>query len=95
MNTTLYSTGPACMKCRMTKKNMEGKGIVPDYVLLTDPAFVFPADVQPIFDQISAEKGGAPIVVVRDESGQIIDWWNDFRPDKITALAAQLSAVAA
>ena len=92
---TLYSTGPSCMKCRMTLRNMEGKGIIPDEVLMTAPGFTAPADVQPIIDQLTTEKGSAPIVVVRDDSGQMVEWWNDFRPDKITALADQLSSVAA
>lgn len=92
---TLYTTGPACMKCRLTLRNMKGKGIVPAEVLLTDPDFTAPADVQPLIDKLTESKGSAPIVVVRDEAGQMVEWWNDFRPDKITELADQLAAVPA
>lgn len=89
MSVTVYSTGPSCMKCRMTVKNLTTKGIDHDYEVVTAPGYVIPADVQPFFDEVTEAKGSAPVVVVRDESGQVVNWWNDFRPDKITALVSE------
>jgi glutaredoxin-like protein NrdH len=34
----------------------------------------------------------APVVLVRDEEGNIADHWSGFRPDKITVLASSLKA---
>lgn len=84
----VYSTGPSCMKCRLTHRGMVKAGIDHAYLDMTEDGFTAPADVQAIIDRLQVEKGSAPIVVVRDAAGAITESWNDFHPDLIKGLTA-------
>ena len=75
---TVYTTGPSCVKCTMTKRMLDGAGIpfVEVDVTLNENA----AAHAYITDELGYTE--APVVVVDDE-----DHWSGFRPDKIDELA--------
>lgn len=73
---TVYTTGPSCGKCSMTKTMLKGKGVEFDEVDITqNPA---------AYEYVTAELKYtvAPVVVVDDE-----DHWCDLRPDHIERVA--------
>jgi len=78
---TVYTTGPSCGKCTMTKAMLKGKGIEYDEVdITTNPA---------AYEYVTEELGYtvAPVVVVDDD-----DHWCDLRPDQIERVAALFHA---
>ncbi|MGZ0069856.1 glutaredoxin domain-containing protein [Microbacterium arborescens] len=78
---TVYTTGPACGKCTMTKNMLKGKGIPFVEVNITDnPA---------AYEYVTSELGYtvAPVVVVDDD-----DHWCDLRPDQIERVARHFAA---
>lgn len=79
MTVELYSK-PGCNPCRMTKKHFAASGIefAEFDVTVNDDA----RDVVLGLGYLSA-----PVVVVRDESGNVSDAWSGFNPDKVAALA--------
>lgn len=73
MTVTVYSTGPGCQKCRLTKRHLTGRGHEVIERPITD------------LNQFELEAAGfksAPIVHAGDQS------WDDYRPDRIDALVA-------
>jgi len=77
---TIYTTGPSCGKCHMTKLMLDAKGILYNEVNINeDPAAA---------EYVTAELGysTAPVVVVDDD-----DHWCDLRPDHIERIAARLT----
>lgn len=73
---TIYTTGPACGKCRMTKMALDSKGVPYREVDITQ---------NPEARAYVTEELGysvAPVVVVDDE-----DHWCDLRPDHIDRIA--------
>lgn len=79
MNIIVYSTGPACVRCRLTKDVLTRKGIPYTEVDIREN--------QAARDYVVEELGytEAPVVVVSDQ-----DHWSGFRPDQIDRLAANL-----
>ncbi len=77
MNTiTLYTTGPACMQCIMTKKALDKAEINYKEISLRES----PAALEYIQDELGYTQ--APVVVVTDE-----DHWSGFQPDQIRRVA--------
>ena len=73
---TVYTTGPQCGKCRMTKMMLDSKGIPYVEVNITE---------HPEAREYVTEELGytvAPVVVVDDD-----DHWCDLRPDQIERVA--------
>jgi glutaredoxin-like protein NrdH len=77
---TVYTNGPSCMQCRLTKTVLTSAGLVYEEI-----------DVRrapEALDYIQQELGytQAPVVVVDDE-----DHWSGFQPDQIHRVAASLT----
>ncbi|MDR6692536.1 glutaredoxin-like protein NrdH [Microbacterium sp. 1154] len=73
---TVYTTGPSCGKCTMTKLMLDGKGVPYVEVNITEN----PAAYAYVTDELGYTK--APVVVVDDQ-----DHWCDMRPDHIDRVA--------
>lgn len=75
---TVYSTGPTCMRCRMTEQALTRAGISHKVIDI--------AENDAAREWITADLGytEAPVVVVNDGTGQ--DHWSGFRPDNIARL---------
>lgn len=80
MTVTVFTTGPACQMCRMTKLHMKRKGISFEEVRL---------DEAPDLADKVRELGFtmAPVVLVNDE-----DVWDGYRSDAIDQLAREIIA---
>ena len=77
MNTlTIFTTGPDCHKCILTKAMFNRAGVFYTDVRLDDPVNAGVAA-----DFIAAGHGVAPVVVDRI----VNETWSDFRRDKIKA----------
>ncbi len=81
---TVYSTGPGCVQCTMTKKEFVAKGVEFVEVNVHENA----AALAYVQDELGYM--AAPVVVVEDGTGQ--DHWSGFRPDQINRIAALASA---
>lgn len=75
----VYTTGPTCGKCEMTKRMLKGKGI--PYIEINI------RDDEAAYEYVTVELGysTAPVVVVDDQ-----DHWCDLRPDQIDRIAAHM-----
>lgn len=71
---TIYTTGPECYKCNLTKGRFEKAGVAFTEVLLSDA----PDAAAGFRDQ-----GHTSAPVVTDELTNTM--WSDFRPDRIRA----------
>lgn len=76
---TVYTTGPSCGKCEMTKRMLKAKGIPFIETNIRDD--------EAAREYVTVELGysTAPVVVVDDE-----DHWCDLRPDHIERVAAHM-----
>ncbi|KFF48126.1 hypothetical protein GY26_16250 [Gammaproteobacteria bacterium MFB021] len=74
MTITVY-TGPACPGCAATKRDLDKAGI-----RYTDT----PATEAHRERFRAAGHRTLPVVVVTDDSGETLDEWSGFRPDKIS-----------
>lgn len=76
---TVYSK-PACVQCDATYRALDKKGI--EYSII---------DISQDAEALELVRGfgylQAPVVVVRDQDGEVIEHWSGFRPDNITKLA--------
>lgn len=83
MTVTVFTTGPRCQMCRVTKMHMTSLGIPFEEVRL---------DEHPELAEKVRELGfmTAPVVLVDDE-----DVWEGYSSERIDALAAQLTVSAA
>lgn len=83
MTVTVFTTGPACQMCRITKMQMKRKGIAFEEVRL---------DEHPELADVVKELGftQAPVVLVNDE-----DVWEGFRSEAIDQLAWEMEITAA
>lgn len=67
---------PACMQCDATYMTLEGMNVEFTSKDMTQDA-----------DALALAKSfgfmSAPVVIVRDEAGEIVDKWSGFRPEKI------------
>ncbi|MGO2643116.1 glutaredoxin family protein [Brevibacterium aurantiacum] len=77
---TVYTTGPSCVKCTMTKRMLDGAGIPFVEVNVREN----PAAYAYITEELGYSM--APVVVVDEQ-----DHWCDVRPDQIDRIAAHLS----
>lgn len=79
LTVTVYSTGPSCVRCTMTKQALRKHGV--------DSVEVDIRTSDAAREYVTAELGysEAPVVVVEDGTGQ--DHWSGFRPDQITRVA--------
>lgn len=77
---TVYTTGPACGKCAMTKNMLRGKGIPFVEVDLREND----AAREYVVEELGYST--APVVVVDDH-----DHWSDLRPDEIERVAAAIA----
>lgn len=75
---TIYTTGPACMACRMTKRAMDKAGITYTEVDLTTQ----PEAHTYLTDELGYSE--APVCIVEDGTDQ--HHWSGFRPDAIKNL---------
>lgn len=75
---SVYTTGPECIRCLLTKRLLAEKGVrfLEVDIRSNDAAREY------VVDDLGYTE--APVVVVTDE-----DHWCGFRPDKIDALADQ------
>ncbi len=77
---TVYTTGPSCAKCSLTKKALDAAGITYEEVRLDlDPAAAAAIKAE----VLGAADGRLVAPVVRD--GLTGDLWSDFRRDRIAA----------
>lgn len=84
MTVTVYSTGPSCARCTMTKSALAKRGV---------PFIEVDLREQPAAREYVTEDLGyteAPVVVVEDGTGQ--DHWSGFRIDQIERVAAHETA---
>ena len=74
---TVYTTGPSCARCTLTKKVLTSKGIEFVEVNIRDD--------EDARNYVVEDLGytEAPVVVVTDE-----DHWSGFRPDHIDRIAS-------
>ncbi|WP_341976055.1 glutaredoxin family protein [Microbacterium sp. LWO13-1.2] len=84
---TVYSTGPACIRCTLTCKRLDAVGIGHTVIDITRDAD------KAIRDFLTDELGysEAPVVIVDDEPEH---HWSGFRPDLIDALAVHARRIA-
>ncbi len=80
---TVYSTGPSCMQCTMTKRALDAKGVAYVEVNLRENA----AAMAYVQDELGYTS--APVVVVEDGTGD--DHWTGFRPEQVDRVAALTS----
>lgn len=75
---SVYTTGPDCIRCALTKRVLTEKGVrfLEVDIRSNDAAREY------LVDDLGYTE--APVVVVTDE-----DHWSGFRPDKLDALADQ------
>lgn len=84
MTVTVYSTGPSCARCTMTKSALTKRGVPFIEVDLREQ----PAAREYVTDDLGYTE--APVVVVEDGTGQ--DHWSGFRIDQIERVAAHETA---
>lgn len=77
----VYSSGDACMQCRMTERLMRAAGLVFERVDLSDPANA--EHRAHVMRDLGYES--APVIEVGDGVH-----WAGFRPDRIDELASRL-----
>lgn len=75
MNITVYSK-PRCQQCMATKRKLDAFAVLYETIDITE---------DPGSEQLVKRLGHqqAPVVVVRDANGDMIDHWSGFRPDRI------------
>ncbi|AXQ53082.1 NrdH-like glutaredoxin [Mycobacterium phage Rando14] len=71
---TIYTTGPECHKCNLTKSRFEKAGVSYAEVRLDE------VDESVTAGFVAAGHTSAPVVV-----DELTETWSDFRPDKIRA----------
>ena len=81
---TVYTTGPQCGKCRMTKMMLDSKGVPYVEVNITEN----PDAREYVTEELGYSE--APVCVVEDGTGE--DHWSGFRPDEIERVAAARNA---
>lgn len=88
MSVTVYVTN-RCQKCKRTKEIFDSKGLDYDVVNIEND--------DEARDYVTLELGAicAPVVVVKDDGGNVIDHWSDFRAEKAMKLAKTAAAQSA
>ena len=80
VSVTLYTTGPACVQCRLTRRRLDEAGIRYSEIDLSMEVNAAARDY--VTEDLGYSQ--APIVVVDDEPEH---HWSGFRPDRIDHLA--------
>lgn len=76
---TVYTTGPSCIRCKMTKNLLTQKGIPFEEIDVRDNEAGRARVMELGYT-------AAPVVIVED--GTDSDHWSEFRPDQIARVAA-------
>ena len=87
LTVTVYSTGPSCMRCTLTKKALAKEGV---------PFVEVDVRENPDARAYITEDLGyseAPVCIVEDGTGE--DHWSGFRPDNIKRVARASAWLAA
>lgn len=84
---TVYSTGPACMRCTLTCRRLAAVGIGHTVIDITRDTHAAVREF--LTDELGYTE--APVVIVDDEPEH---HWSGFRPDLIDTLAAQIRRAA-
>ena len=79
--TTVYTSGPSCMACTMTKRHLDRRKV---------PYTEVPIDSEPAIMDAVEELGltTAPVVCVSVDG--VESYWDGYRPDRIDALMVAL-----
>lgn len=88
LSVTVYSTGPTCMRCRLTYRKLDDTGIPYRIIDITDPANT--AAREYVTEDLGYTE--APVVTV---DGEPQHHWASFRPDLIDHLATNARAATA
>ena len=80
LTVTVYTTGPSCIRCKMTMDVMGRKGVEFVEVDIRENT----AAREYVVEELGYTE--APVVVVEDGTGE--DHWSGFRPDQIDRIAA-------
>ncbi|MGW9114499.1 glutaredoxin family protein [Microbacterium sp. NPDC055683] len=80
LTVTVYSTGPSCARCTLTKRVLDQKGVPYVEVDIREN----PDARAYVVEDLGYSE--APVCVVEDGSGE--DHWSGFRPDQIDRVAA-------
>jgi glutaredoxin-like protein NrdH len=78
MTVTVYSK-PACVACTATYRALDNKGLSYAKIDVTE-------DDSALDYTRSLGYMAAPVIVVKDEEGNVVDHWSQFRGDKIAEL---------
>lgn len=81
MTVELYSK-PACVQCTQSKKTLEKLGVefVESNVVSDEAAYDFVTK--------TLGYSAAPVLVVKDNDGNVIEHWSGFEPEKLNKLAS-------
>lgn len=82
----VYTTGPGCGRCLVTKRALDNEGIPYREVNIREN----PAAREHVTEELGYSE--APVCVVEDGTGE--DHWSGFRPDEIARVAAAQNATA-
>lgn len=77
MTVTVYTTGPSCMACRMTKRRLDDIGIRYTEIPIDSDDKIYEAISELGFTT-------APVVLAATSIGE--QSWDGYRPDRIDAL---------
>ena len=79
LHALIYHT-PNCMKCRLTSNLLK----IPVKMEVVDRIKNVRPDIIQHMDELNMKS--APLVQVLDENENLIDEWNDFKPDRIKSV---------
>ncbi|MEH0110593.1 glutaredoxin domain-containing protein [Tersicoccus sp. MR15.9] len=77
---------PSCVQCTATYRALDKKGLPYESIDMT-----VDAEAHALAKSFGYMQ--APVVVVRDEAGTVLEHWSGMRPDKISAYAQSLATV--
>lgn len=86
-STLTVMTKPSCVQCNATYRQLDKVGLSYDSVDMSQ-------DLEALELARSLGYMQAPVVIVRDAAGEVVDRWSGFDPDKIKGIA-EAQAVAA
>lgn len=81
MTVELYSK-PSCVQCVQSKKTLEKLGVsyIESNVVSDEAAYEFVTK--------TLGYSAAPVLVVKDNDGNVIEHWSGFEPEKLSKLAS-------
>ena len=77
MTVTVYTSGPACAACKLTKRHLERRGIS-----YTEVAIGSDDNILEAINELGLTT--APVVCASTAAGEI--YWDGYRPDRIDGL---------